>query len=60
MISADDFLQTCSCENAIAKIGKFISTELLSEAKNITNPCLPRVVSRRLVYRSLGYLKMLI
>ena len=40
MISADDLFQL-TCYNNL-------------EPKNITNPCLPRVALRRLVYRSPG------
>ena len=41
--------------NLIANIGKFFQQSFYNnlEPKNITNPCLPRVASRRLVYRSL-------
>ena len=67
MISADDFLQTCLYQGMFnstiilmrkcdCKYREMFSTELLSsEPKNITNPCLPRVASRRLVYLSLRY-----
>ena len=69
MISADDFSQTCyqllsghvstiilmrKCDSKYREICfNRANSEPNSEPKNRTNPCLPRVASRRLVYRSL-------
>ena len=45
-----DFSQTCYQQQSIYNN---------SEPKNITNPCLPRVASRRLVYHSSVFVEIL-